>query len=345
MPRKIFTSMTVASAAAVQRKLTSVAAWRAFARSADGRDLRVPVNPQIVYADTWDGWESFLRAGQRVSKPTRQALRPFAEARTHARSLGYASVGEWQAYARSLRCPPDLPADPARAYAGQGWVGYPDFLEYTPETGDQKSFWPFTAARAHARKLRLAGAKAYREWACTDQRPAGVPTHPERTYAAHWKGWKDFLGSRPPRVPRVRPGPVSRMYLFGEAHEVARGLGLKSIREWTAYTQGEGRDPRLPARPDTAYRAKGWCGWPDFLGVPALSGRAKARRLLPFRTARERVRHLRLASARDYRERGIPLDPERLPIRPEIAYAGKGWQGWKDYLCEAQDGEAAEGQP
>lgn len=339
MPRKTFASMAAASAAAARLKLSTIAAWRAFARSADGRALRVPVNPQIVYADAWDGWESFLQAGQRVSKPARQTLRPFTETRAHARSLGFTGASEWRAYARSLRCPPDMPSDPARAYAGQGWAGYPDFLGYSPETGSQKSFWSFSDARAHVRKLWLSGAKAYREWACTDQRPAGMPAHPERTYAARWKGWKDFLGGKPPLVPRRRPGPASSVYPFAEARVIARGMGLKSIREWAAYARGDRRDPRLPMRPDTTYHARGWQGWPDFLGVPALSGRARARRLLPFRVARQRVRDMRLSSARDYRERGLPLDPERLPIRPEVAYASQGWLGWGDYLGKAQDGE------
>lgn len=339
MPRKIFSSMAEASAAAVDYEISTVAAWRSFARSADGRDLRVPVNPQIVYADSWKGWASFLQLDHRVSKPSREGLRPFAEAREHARGLGLTCAGEWQAYAQSLRCPLDLPADPARSYSEQGWAGYPDFLGCNPESGNQKSFWSFSVARTHVRALRLAGATAYREWARTDQRPDGIPTHPEKTYATRWKGWRNFLGNKPPHVPRKRPGPASKIYSFKEAREIAKGLGLKTIREWDTYARGETRDSRLPIRPDTAYCKLGWSGWPDFLGTPALASRAKARRLLPFRKARERVRGMRLSSARDYRERGLPLDPERLPIRPEIVYAKEGWRGWRNYLGKTEDGE------
>jgi hypothetical protein len=59
---------------------------------------------------------------------------------------------------------------------------------------------------------------------------------------------------------------------FAEAREFARGLGLRSRSEWTAYVKGrlpgKGRLPEdVPACPNVDYVLDGFAGFEDWLGV------------------------------------------------------------------------------
>jgi hypothetical protein len=40
------------------------------------------------------------------------------------------SQAEWRKYCKSGKRPEDIPANPARTYAGSGWIGYGDWLGY-----------------------------------------------------------------------------------------------------------------------------------------------------------------------------------------------------------------------
>ena len=87
--------------------------------------------------------------------------RPFHEARVYVRKLKLNSSAEWFAYIKGrmpqLGGPPkDVPVSPAQTYANNGWKGMGDWLG-TGRIADQlKEYRPFSAARAFARKLKLA---------------------------------------------------------------------------------------------------------------------------------------------------------------------------------------------
>lgn len=54
---------------------------------------------------------------------------------------------------------------------------------------------------------------------------------------------------------------------FAEAREFARGLNLRSMREWTAWCQHPTqRPPTIPAAPFFVYKGRGWAGFEDWLG-------------------------------------------------------------------------------
>ena len=53
---------------------------------------------------------------------------------------------------------------------------------------------------------------------------------------------------------------------FEEARTYVRELGLKSWREWWAWSKSGARPHDIPSHPETTYASSGWTSWGDFLG-------------------------------------------------------------------------------
>jgi hypothetical protein len=79
-----------------------------------------------------------------------------------------------------------------------------------------------------------------------------MPSEPDKMYSeAGWTDWDDFLGVPLP---------------FHEAREYARGLGLSSVQEWWAHSDGHELPTRVPSRPNWVYRQDGFTTYADWLG-------------------------------------------------------------------------------
>lgn len=126
--------------------LTSIKEWQAYLKS-DGRDVRVPSNPNIVYkGDGWTGLPDFLgyehsgrgrKLGGKNSPKTEvvaedENLKPtvitgeldFEDARSMARAMNLKTRDEY----RKADLPEGLPKSPDTKYRDQGWNGWKDFL-------------------------------------------------------------------------------------------------------------------------------------------------------------------------------------------------------------------------
>jgi len=88
-----------------------------------------------------------------------------------------------------------------------------------------------------------------------------MPSRPDRcqAYKGKWKSWPDWLG-----YGEGEP-KFDEFLAFEEAREIVWEVGLKSFKEWQAWS----RDCRLadiPSRPDKTYADEGWVSYPDWLG-------------------------------------------------------------------------------
>ena len=124
---------------------------------------------------------------------------------------------------------------------------------------------------------------------------------------------------------------VSRWMHFSSCRAFARSLGLKSKKEWRAWSKVPGQRPEdVPTNPHKNYAGFGWKGYGDFLGTGNVSGGQRSR-FRSFEDARAFVRRLKLSSHtawqawRSYRPRDIPCNPNE-------AYKGAGWINWGDFL-------------
>lgn len=172
-------------------------AWqRAQARSPAGTDL--PAQPQLVYADEWEGWGDFLGTG--AVAPSRRRFRGFRPARAFVHGLGLKSLEDWYAWCGQRDRPLDIPTNPQRTYRGKGWISFGDWLGTGTLATRLRTYWPFPRARRFARRLGLRSQGEWRRW-CQGKlvhplsKPPEMPANPWRTYAADWAGWKDWLGN------------------------------------------------------------------------------------------------------------------------------------------------------
>jgi hypothetical protein len=96
--------------------------WREFAKSGR-RPKDIPSTPEIAYANEgWAGFEDWMGIPKKYL--------PFEIARKFARGLQLATQRDWQRYCKSRPLPSDIPRDPRKAYAKDGWISFPDWLGY-----------------------------------------------------------------------------------------------------------------------------------------------------------------------------------------------------------------------
>jgi Helicase conserved C-terminal domain len=173
--------------------LKSRAKWETY-RKSDRRPPDIPTNPNTKYAHS--GWISMGDwRGTGNLAPQLRKFRPFAGARTFARTLGLNSTSKWRAYSKSGLLPPDIPTNPNRQYRNEGWISWADWLGTTTIATNQRRYRPYPQARAFVHPLGLKSANEWRAYSKSGNLPMDIPANPTRTYAKKgWTNWGDWLG-------------------------------------------------------------------------------------------------------------------------------------------------------
>jgi superfamily II DNA or RNA helicase len=185
-----FLSFNQARAFARSLGLKSETEWREYCRSSK-RPSSIPSNPDKMYADAgWSGMADWLWTGKR-----RKGIgwRPFEEARAFVRGLKLKSTDQWWAYRKSGKKPDDIPVNPHRAYASDGWLGLGDWLGTGRRRGN--GWREFNDARAFARSLGLRSGAEWQEYCKSGRKPDDIPAAPNNTYSKlGWAGMGDWVG-------------------------------------------------------------------------------------------------------------------------------------------------------
>ena len=298
--------------------------WGEWAKS-PARPKDMPIDPPGVYVENgWGGWGDFLGTGYVANQ--KRVYRPFQEARTFARSLGFKNREDWELWRRSKDRLEDIPALPSKTYANDGWLGWGDFLGTDNVAPRNLKFRPFENARSYVRSLGFKTKTDWIKWSQSANRPKDIPRVPERTYAEDgWNGYEDFLGAE-------IVSNQSRVYRsFDEARTYAKSLSFKSRSEWNKWAQSSARPKDIPVNPEHLYKSNGWKGWGDFLGTGTIATKNYFYR--PFEEARAYARSLGFKGREDWELwRKLKDKPKDIPSVPERAYADKGWNGWGDWL-------------
>ncbi|XRA96309.1 methyltransferase domain-containing protein [Pycnococcus provasolii] len=132
---------------------------------------------------------------------------------------------------------------------------------------------------------------------------------------------------------------------FDYARAYVHTLGLKSKKEWHAWSASGARPYDIPGRPDEKYASSGWTSYGDFLGYKI----AKVARVGPrmhyrsFEDARAYVRSLRMKSVEEWAEwKSLGTRPHDIPSNPYHEYASSGWVSYGDFLGYAVGKAAGE---
>ena len=298
--------------------------WRDYCDSGKKPD-DIPSNAHRTYADEgWAGMGDWLGTGN-ISNRLRQ-YRPFEEARAFVRGLGLKSQSEWADYCSSSKKPEDIPTNPHRNYADEGWAGMGDWLGTGYISPRLRQYRPFEEARAFVHGLELKSQDEWLHYTKSGKKPDDVPASPHLTYADEgWAGMGDWLGTGTiaPRLRQYRP--------FEEARVFARTLEFKSNLEWKDYCKSGQKPDDIPAKPNATYADEGWAGWGDWLGTGTVA--TYLRKYKPFKEARAFVRALGLKSQSewgDYAKSG--KKPDDIPASPVDVYLDHGWAGTGDWL-------------
>ncbi len=181
--------------------LRDVKEWKHFgARGLQGKPSKpsdIPNSPETVYKKSgWSGYDDWLG----------KDWQPFTEARAWVRGLGLRNAKEWRGYCAGRlegkpRKPSDVPSTPSQVYKDSGWVSWGDWLGTGTIALYNRTYRPFTEARAWARGLGLRDVKEWTHYGARGlqgkpPKPLDIPSQPSQVYReAGWVSWNDWLGN------------------------------------------------------------------------------------------------------------------------------------------------------
>ena len=149
------------------------------------------------------------------------------------------------------------------------------------------------------------------------------------TYASSgWTSYGDFLGYAVGK--QVKSTKESKFRTFEDARTYVCTLGLKSWKEWRAWSSSGARPHDIPCNPNVTYASSGWTSFGDFLGYAdgKVTGSFRS-----FEDARAYVRTLGLNSAKEWSAwSSSGARPHDLPSTPNVTYASSGWTSFGDFL-------------
>jgi len=114
--------------------------------------------------------------------------------------------------------------------------------------------------------------------------------------------------------------------LFEDARYFVHRLGLKSLKDWTIYSESGKKPDNIPKHPRATYKHKGWKSIKDWVGIEIIN-------FLSFNEARIFVHQLDFKSESDWRiycKSG--KKPNYIPATPSTVYKNKGWKSMSDWL-------------
>lgn len=338
-------SFAYAKRLARQHAIKSPTEWVTFVKNRkSARPL--PSKPQEVYAQDWTSWAEFLGSASRVGRA--EEFWPFEKARKYVRGLSLSTKSEFQLFARSNRCPPEIPVAPHYVYLTSGWQGYADFLG-APVRGAAatKRYWTYEQARDYVQTLGFATTSQWSSWSRSDRRPPEIPVAPHLAYRGKgWSTWADFLGAPYQKASQLYGLRRSLKLLgYAKAREHVAQLGFETAQDFRIWARSGQRPENIPVHPEVTYAGKKWKGWSHFLGLGKVRrgvGLHSTRDVLSYKAARTVVKPLNLKEATDYHallKQGQL--PNGLPAKPDEHYANDGWTSWGAFLGSRTKEDAA----
>jgi hypothetical protein len=195
---------------------------------------------------------------------------------------------------------------------------------------------PFEEAREYVKSLGLKNSNEWQAFSKSGNRPSNIPSSPKQVYKdSGWIGMRNWLGTE-----NVRRGRSSKWRPFDEARECAKGLGLKSYREWDAFSKSGNRPKDIPSHPNKVYKDSGWVNWGDWLGTGNVyrgdrpgTGNVYRGDRRSFEEARKYIRSLNFKSSNEWRVFSKSGNrPKDIPSHPDKAYRDSGWINWSDWI-------------
>ncbi|MGD8111299.1 gamma-mobile-trio integrase GmtZ [Vibrio sp. TRT 17S01] len=313
------------------------------------KDRYLPVYPNYVYDEEWNGWFEFFR-----SKRDLDVYHNIDSAARASIALGIDSSASYLALSAK---DPMLPRDPSMTYSHE-WQSWYHFLNKTIPY-----YKTLEELKLVVKKLNIKSKEEYAEFR---KHNVNMPNSPEKVYINEWLGWDDLLGC----------GEIKIYESIQDASKASVLLGIKTIRDYSRLYR---EDPKLPDKPEQEY-AENWKNWYQFLnqvkhesyqtldevkcavqrlGITTIEEyrvRFREDPLLPkeieiiypkikiywpniqgksdfykYDELSELVRKEGVSTLRQYSKFRIESKDPRIPVKPEEYYKGKGWTNVYDF--------------
>jgi hypothetical protein len=227
----------------------------------------MPKHPNAAYKNQgWKDWYDFLglKKPKRANVANRVPFLSFEDARNWARSSPINSETEWRVYRKKDDFPLDVPTNPSREYAAQGWKNWADFLNTKNIKYSEVEWKTFEEAKLWAKKEGIKDSTEWRNRVQEDDFPDDIYKSPHTQYT-EFTTYPDFLGSTERRNTSRHIENVS----YEKAKEWARNFPVLSSPHWEYLSRKDIIPRNIPINLRTSY--KEFKGWRDFLGFKVKS--------------------------------------------------------------------------
>ena len=259
--KKKFKSFEEARNFVRQLAMRSKNEYKDWAKS-DRKPDTIPSNPRQTYHEEWLGWGDWLGTGTIASFD--KEFKAFDEARQNVRTLNLLTRKEYRNWINSEERCGDIPSNPDIYYKNKGWLNWQDWLGSDFVSTRNRKYKDFEEARVYVIGLNFETQTDYKAWSKSGNRPADIPSQPNRVYKEKgWLDWSHWLGSDKRYLTKNR-----NFLNFYIARSFTRSLNLKSINEYYSWAKTSKRPLNIPYSPDRTYKNKGWVDWYDWLGKP-----------------------------------------------------------------------------
>lgn len=219
----------------------------------------MPKIPHSAYKNKgWQGWYDFLG----VKKPKRANRVPFLSfeaARRWARSSPINSETEWRVYRKKDDFPLNIPTNPNREYATQGWQSWADFLDTKNLKYSEVKWKTYEEAKLWAQSKGIQSLEEWREIVKRKDFPDDIYKSPHTQYK-EFENYAEFLGNTGRKYTSRFVEKVS----YEEAKAWARSVPVLSVSHWEYLSKKDLIPRNIPIYLKTSYTE--FKGWRDFLG-------------------------------------------------------------------------------
>ena len=222
--------------------LKGVKEWNEFCKSGE-RPHDIPSQPHRTYREKgWVDWKHFLN----------NTFLTFESARNIARSFKLKNAVEWAKFSKSGERPHNIPSNPQKHYANDGWKGWGDWLGTGNRNFHNMVFVDFIIARNFVRKLKLKSYDEWRAYCKSGNKPEDIPQSPNRIYKNQgWISFGDWLGTG--RIATYKIDFLSFQDARSEVRKLAKIHNIKNWIDWQNAVKMGLIPKNIPAHPNEVY--------------------------------------------------------------------------------------------
>jgi hypothetical protein len=294
--------------------------WRDYSKNK--RPKNIPGNPSLIYKNKgWLSWGDFLGNNNERNID----FLPFEKAREIIRKESIKTSIQWREYSKNKR-PKNIPANPDKQYANEGWKNWRDFLGNEIASNYDKVFLDLNAAKEELKKHKIQSVKSWQKFCQSGNKPNNIPRNPPQYYSNKgWKGWHDFLSIT--NLEKV----LNQKYIdYGTAKIFVNNLNIDTQDLWKHYCKSGKKPENIPFYPNSVYKDFGWKGWGDWLGTGRQA--TKNRKYWNYEKSKKFVSKLKLKNEIEWRlfTKSNQM-PDTIPVAPNSVYKEE-WKGMGDWL-------------